>query len=1388
MVLNYIFHVSDIHIRHGDRKFCRYDEYAAVFDRLFVSICEQISELQITPEEFVIIVSGDIFHNKNIVGNYGLTLYKKFIQGLVEIGKTIVFHGNHDRNQNEIDQPSLVSSTIHINNLVLLDKSTSFTIDDVGFSYVSIDDTLDFYKTAGRIEDLPEFPSLDQNIKHKVALFHGTFAQVRLYNGREVTNDFRPYPFEWIEKFDFAILGDIHLRQKGNYDKKTLWGYSGSLVQQNYGEDIINHGYMIWNLNERKIKEVNVYNDIGYVNLKEENNTIMIRKRGNYIPFEDVVNEPNFPKNIEVKIYSEMDFTKLHKLLSKYDITARIASSKIPSLKCPHTEKHSNISDLENNNIIINKSTLIEHFQKHLSKEQHVLLSSIIKNNDKLLFDVQQYPIELREECHKKNKELSVFISHCCKSDEVLNERPAFLIKYLEWENLYCYEKNNHINFDETECNTFMIGGNNGTGKSAIYDIIALAVWGDITTCKQSTISNGVIHYRHSRAYTIIDVESGGIVYRIHRIFGKQVGKNTLVKSSIKLYQKTSDKYTLLKKDNSCTEVIKQLFGTLDEFLSSSMITQNVDFDLLKMNYKDCIAIIDKATNIDYIYNLYTLFKSSLNKYKDFRKIIESKSQVYEKLCHETDLSNNDQDLESNLKLLLQRKDSLNTQNNSLAIDVTDEKCIRVLETINDDSLDGISISDDEYSNVQKRLCELEYILKNKDVSEYPYESIDLYLPPIKPCELSYIQSEKDHLCTYACKDFDKYENCTKKELDEALGQSKTNYEIYCKELKILEKNKPVTIEQPPYYKKDVLDLIIKYYHNVDNMLFVCDKYCLYPINTEDHETITKYYSLDELYTKIEQVNILTQNIKKTKDLIEKTESIINEMYDKRSELENVEEADYHKSNSCTNIVYNDSMLSTIQDNDALLDTFYKNLTIVFELSNRIDQCKHELDDISEVCEYDPKCKYCCKQPWVVRMTTLKNTIAKNEKEINKFFDNNKVDYLTLYNKNSDLKYKRYQQFVQQRDHIEKTFKEHTIIRTEYLQKIEEYNKELENNLYFIDIFKKQSCYLLKCFNFNKYLNDYNAWSKEYENVENNTKEEEIILNQITKFQEYKPRKDKYKELESTYKFWETNNRSYISTMFRQKDQLETQKRVYDTNNMKLMRKNILKKQELINELKTIDCEIKCISNEITRYNTICSVHAKNYEDYKLLKQSIVDINNIIEVMEILIDKFKLYRKDIYQNIILKNLTEKANTYIDKICHDDTKRFELGYILTEVKDIIHINWLIKTKNEENLDQIVSVNQASGFQHFVISLALRMSLFGNKRCSQLFFDEGFTACDRLNLSIVPSFIKGLLQLFSSVVIVSHIDIIKESVDMVTTIEYDKRTKSSQIEFGKKIVNN
>ena len=618
-MIKQLFHLSDIHIRNGDERYCRFYEYKNVFTNLFNSIKKDIKSLNLKENEYIIIITGDIFHNKNNIGNHGLMLYKILIENLTEIGLTIILEGNHDSLQHEINQPSLVTSTININNLIILNETKSFIIDNIGFSYVNIRDTLDNLSTSGRKNILKPFPIINEKVDYKIALFHGTFANVKLYNGTEVKEEYNPYPFEWIKDFDYALLGDIHLRQKNNY-KELLWCYSGSLIQQNYGEDIIDHGYVIWDIYNKNIKERNIYNEKGYINIIENDNNFYIRLNGKYNNIlEDYIkdNKEFFPLNLEIKLFSDIDFLKLNNILNKYNIKFNILSNK--------NIKHYNDNTLINNNIIkdeniyVDKENMLMYFKNELSNNQYDILLELINNNEKLLFNKEEYPEDLYEECIKKNKDISILINNCNKNEEIINKFNKFKIKYLEWNNLYCYEDINWIDFNNLSSSTFIVSGKNGIGKSAIYDILTLAIWGEITKDKQSELSSGIINSNHTKGYTIIDIEVNNNIYRIERTFNIRKDTNLLHKHYIYIYKYLYDNnLELIKKNNACKEFIENNFGKMDLFLASSMITQNFDFNLLKMNYKSCTELIDKATNIEYIYNLFNLFKSSLNKYRVF--------------------------------------------------------------------------------------------------------------------------------------------------------------------------------------------------------------------------------------------------------------------------------------------------------------------------------------------------------------------------------------------------------------------------------------------------------------------------------------------------------------------------------------------------------------------------------------------------------------------------------------------------------------------------------------------------------------------------------------------------------------------------------------------------
>ena len=108
MSLSHIFHLSDLHIRNGDNTYSRHQEYTNVFNETILSIKQKIYTLNLSFNHFIIIITGDIFHNKFVIGNYGLLIYRTFIQSLSLIGRTFIISGNHDFDQSDPHKPSLV--------------------------------------------------------------------------------------------------------------------------------------------------------------------------------------------------------------------------------------------------------------------------------------------------------------------------------------------------------------------------------------------------------------------------------------------------------------------------------------------------------------------------------------------------------------------------------------------------------------------------------------------------------------------------------------------------------------------------------------------------------------------------------------------------------------------------------------------------------------------------------------------------------------------------------------------------------------------------------------------------------------------------------------------------------------------------------------------------------------------------------------------------------------------------------------------------------------------------------------------------------------------------------------------------------------------------------
>ena len=100
------------------------------------------------------------------------------------------------------------------------------------------------------------------------------------------------------------------------------------------------------------------------------------------------------------------------------------------------------------------------------------------------------------------------------------------------------------------------------------------------------------------------------------------------------------------------------------------------------------------------------------------------------------------------------------------------------------------------------------------------------------------------------------------------------------------------------------------------------------------------------------------------------------------------------------------------------------------------------------------------------------------------------------------------------------------------------------------------------------------------------------------------------------------------------------------------------------------------------------------------------------------------------------------------------------------------------------DNVWPLELSSGMEKFISSLALRVGLINVcnlPRGNFLAIDEGFGTMDSENLNSVYSFFQYLKSQFQFVVIVSHIESMRDAVD--TLLEIKKEHGYSNISFGK-----
>lgn len=253
MAIKKVIHCSDIHIKN----LLRHDEYAEQLTK-FIEKCKEISE-PYEKKELRIVIAGDLIDQKNNITPELITFVSTFIRELEEIAQVIVIAGNHDLIVNNLSRKDAISSifeTAAFQNSYLLDMELNYqsgcVVDDnITWCLYSI---FDNFNQPNIIETQHEHPN-----NKMIGLYHGMIIGSMLYNGNIVDSGVQG---ELFEGCDCVMAGDIHKQQElKRGDVKIV--YPSSLIQQNYGETVTQHGFVLWDIETMQNEFISLNNDYG---------------------------------------------------------------------------------------------------------------------------------------------------------------------------------------------------------------------------------------------------------------------------------------------------------------------------------------------------------------------------------------------------------------------------------------------------------------------------------------------------------------------------------------------------------------------------------------------------------------------------------------------------------------------------------------------------------------------------------------------------------------------------------------------------------------------------------------------------------------------------------------------------------------------------------------------------------------------------------------------------------------------------------------------------------------------------------------------------------------------------------------------------------------------
>jgi len=416
--LQHVIHLADIHIR----LFRRHDEYEQAFSRLY----QDIRDKQL--KNFVIVLAGDIVHAKTDMSPEMVEVTSRFLKTISDIAPTIMIAGNHDcnlANTNRMDALTPIVNNLQHPNLYYVRESALVEVADTTFAVCSIFDEQENWPTADEIDE-----------GTKIALYHGPVHGSTTDANFTITN--RHVHVDSFNGYDIVMLGDIHKHQVLK-EADPIIVYASSLIQQNHGETLENHGWCLWDIPSKSFEFIPLENDYGYVTLEVHDTKITY--------------PANMPKNARMRLFTgDLENTQVKKIITtlrnNYNIIELSVSknrfNKTVTRLANATHDALDLTDVPTQNTLINQ---------WLGRNYSTLDPDVLRAIEKI------------------NKDLNGKIAHDDHSRNI-HWRP---LKFT-FSNMFSYGEDNEIDFTDMK-GVYGVFAPNASGKSSIMDALMFCLY-----------------------------------------------------------------------------------------------------------------------------------------------------------------------------------------------------------------------------------------------------------------------------------------------------------------------------------------------------------------------------------------------------------------------------------------------------------------------------------------------------------------------------------------------------------------------------------------------------------------------------------------------------------------------------------------------------------------------------------------------------------------------------------------------------------------------------------------------------------------------------------------------------------------------------------------------